>query len=108
MNRQTQQDDRWLTGYRRIAVIILLMVIMATLVRSYQVHREEAQQLTLTLLGNNLPSGHSVCTAFGSMSGARRHCMPPARGGSLMPEGGPWGWCRCNLLRKIAVSCGWH
>ncbi len=51
MNRQTQQDDRWLTGYRRIAVIILLMVIMATLVRSYQGHREEAQQLTLTLLG---------------------------------------------------------
>lgn len=51
MNRQTQQDDRWLTGYRRIAVIILLMVIVATLVRSYQGHREEAQQLTLTLLG---------------------------------------------------------
>ena len=51
MNRQTQQDDRWLTGYRRIAVIILLMVIVATLVRSYQVHREEAQQLALTLLG---------------------------------------------------------
>lgn len=51
MNRQTQQDDRWLTGYRRIAVIILLMVIVATLVRSYQGHREEVQQLTLTLLG---------------------------------------------------------
>ncbi|MGH1391641.1 MAG: hypothetical protein ACRAUZ_15990 [Aeromonas jandaei] len=51
MSRQTQQDDRWLTGYRRIAVIILLMVIVATLVRSYQDHREEAQQLTLTLLG---------------------------------------------------------
>ncbi|MFQ1787027.1 hypothetical protein ACK39B_10555 [Aeromonas veronii] len=51
MSRQTQQDDRWLTGYRRIAVIILLMVIVATLVHSYQGHREEAQQLTLTLLG---------------------------------------------------------
>lgn len=51
MSRQTQQDDRWLTGYRRIAVIILLMVIVATLVRSYQDHREEVQQLTLTLLG---------------------------------------------------------
>ncbi|MGL4890895.1 MAG: hypothetical protein ACRC52_08880, partial [Aeromonas veronii] len=51
MSRQTQQDDRWLTGYRRIAMIILLMVIVATLVRSYQGHREEAQQLTLTLLG---------------------------------------------------------
>ncbi len=51
MSRQMQQDDRWLTGYRRIAVIILLMVIVATLVRSYQSHREEAQQLTLTLLG---------------------------------------------------------
>lgn len=51
MSRQTQQDDRWLTGYRRIAVVILLMVIIATLVRSYLVHREEAQQLALTLLG---------------------------------------------------------
>jgi hypothetical protein len=51
MSRQTQQDDRWLTGYRRIAVIILLMVIVATLVRIYRGHREEAQQLTLTLLG---------------------------------------------------------
>ncbi|EKP0306979.1 hypothetical protein [Aeromonas sp. R4-1] len=51
MSRQTQQDDRWLTGYRRIAVVILLMVIVATLVRSYQGHREEAQQLALTLLG---------------------------------------------------------
>ncbi|MGU5680102.1 hypothetical protein [Aeromonas allosaccharophila] len=51
MSRQAQQDDRWLTGYRRIAVMILLMVIIATLVRSYQVHREEAQQLALTLLG---------------------------------------------------------
>ena len=28
MSRQTQQDDRWLTGYRRIAVIILLMVFV--------------------------------------------------------------------------------
>ncbi|HHQ4555392.1 TPA: hypothetical protein ACSPZ7_003596 [Aeromonas veronii] len=51
MSRQTQQDDRWLTGYRRIAVVILLMVIVATLVRSYHVYREEAQQLALTLLG---------------------------------------------------------
>ncbi len=51
MNRQTQQDDRWLAGYRRIAVIILLMVIVTTLVRSYQINREEAQQLSLTLLG---------------------------------------------------------
>lgn len=51
MSRQTQQDDRWLAGYRQIAVVILLLVIVATLVRSYQSNREEAQQLTLTLLG---------------------------------------------------------
>ncbi|EKB21673.1 hypothetical protein K3H47_06630 [Aeromonas veronii] len=51
MSRQTQQDDRWLAGYRRIAVIVLLMVIVTTLVRSYQINREEAQQLSLTLLG---------------------------------------------------------
>lgn len=51
MSRQAQQDDRWLTGYRRIAVIILLMVIVATLVHGYQGHREEVQQLTFTLQG---------------------------------------------------------
>lgn len=51
MSRQTQQDDRWLAGYRQIAAVILLLVIVATLVRSYQSNREEAQQLTLTLLG---------------------------------------------------------
>ncbi|WP_439831714.1 hypothetical protein [Aeromonas veronii] len=51
MSRQTQQDDRWLAGYRRIAVIVLLMVIVTTLVHSYQINREEAQQLSLTLLG---------------------------------------------------------
>jgi len=51
MSRQSEQDDRWLAGYRRIAVVILLLVIVATLVRSYQGNREEAQQLTLTLLG---------------------------------------------------------
>lgn len=52
MSRQSQQDDRWLAGYRRIAVVILLLVIGATLVRSYQGSREEAQQLALTLLGD--------------------------------------------------------
>ena len=51
MNRQAQQDDRWLAGYRRIAVVILLMVLVTTLVRSYQSNREQAQQLALTLLG---------------------------------------------------------
>lgn len=51
MSRQTQQDDRWLAGYRQVAAVILLLVIVATLVRSYQSNREEAQQLTLTLLG---------------------------------------------------------
>ncbi|MGY3915176.1 hypothetical protein [Aeromonas australiensis] len=51
MSRQSEHDGRWLAGYRRIAVVILLLVIVATLVRSYQVHREQAQQLALTLLG---------------------------------------------------------
>ncbi|HIC8800146.1 hypothetical protein [Aeromonas veronii] len=51
MSRQAVQDDRWLGGYRRIAVVILLMIIVATLARTYQHNREEAQQLTLTLLG---------------------------------------------------------
>lgn len=51
MSRQSEQDDRWLAGYRRIAVVILLLVIGATLVRTYQSNQQEAQQLTLTLLG---------------------------------------------------------
>ncbi|MGE6134327.1 hypothetical protein [Aeromonas salmonicida] len=39
MNRQSQQDDRWLGGYRRMAVLILLLIMVATLA------------LSLTLLG---------------------------------------------------------
>lgn len=51
MSRQSEHEGRWLAGYQRIAVVILLLVIVATLVRNYQVHREQAQQLALTLLG---------------------------------------------------------
>ncbi|MDM5100902.1 hypothetical protein [Aeromonas salmonicida] len=51
MNRQSQQDDRWLGGYRRMAVLILLLIMMATLAQSYRSHRAEALALSLTLLG---------------------------------------------------------
>jgi hypothetical protein len=51
VNRQSQHDDRWLGGYRRIAVLILLLIIVATLAQSYRTHRAEALALSLALLG---------------------------------------------------------
>lgn len=38
-------------SYRRLAVGILLLIMVATLARSYLVHREEALAVSLTLLG---------------------------------------------------------
>ncbi len=38
-------------NYRRLAVGILLLIMVATLARSYLVHREEALAVSLTLLG---------------------------------------------------------
>ncbi len=38
-------------SYRRLAVGILLLIMVATLARSYLVHREEALAISLTLLG---------------------------------------------------------
>jgi len=40
-----------LGSYRRLAVGILLLIMVATLARSYLVHREEALAVSLTLLG---------------------------------------------------------
>ena len=51
MSRQSQQDEHWLGGYRLLAAVILLLIIVATLARSYLVHREEALAVSLTLLG---------------------------------------------------------
>jgi hypothetical protein len=51
VSRQSQQDERWLGSYRRLAVGILLLIMVATLARSYLVHREEALAVSLTLLG---------------------------------------------------------
>ncbi|OSP53307.1 hypothetical protein B7G55_01835 [Aeromonas hydrophila] len=51
MSRQSQQDEHWLRSYRRLAVGILLLIMVATLARSYLVHREEALAVSLTLLG---------------------------------------------------------
>ena len=51
MSRQSQQDEHWLGGYRRLAAVILLLIMVATLARSYLVHREEALAVSLTLLG---------------------------------------------------------
>lgn len=51
VSRQSQQDDRWLGGYRRMAVLILLLIMVATLAQSYRTHRAEALAVSLTLLG---------------------------------------------------------
>ncbi|MGL5815558.1 MAG: hypothetical protein ACRCYW_19850 [Aeromonas sp.] len=51
MSRQSEQDERWLGGYRRIAAVILLLVIIATLAMSYRNHREQALAVSLSLLG---------------------------------------------------------
>ncbi|MEB6640557.1 hypothetical protein MXM19_06795 [Aeromonas caviae] len=51
MSRQSEQDERWLGGYRRLIACILLLVILATLALSYRSHREEALAVSLTLLG---------------------------------------------------------
>lgn len=51
MSRQSLQDEHWLGSYRRLAVGILLLIMVATLARSYLVHREEALAVSLTLLG---------------------------------------------------------
>ena len=51
MSRQSEQDARWLGGYRRILAVILLLVIMASLALSYRSHREQALAVSLELLG---------------------------------------------------------
>ncbi|MFQ2094228.1 hypothetical protein ACK330_16960 [Aeromonas taiwanensis] len=51
MSRQSEQDDRWLGGYRRMVAFALLLIILATLAMSYRSHREEALAVSLSLLG---------------------------------------------------------
>ncbi|MGY3918216.1 hypothetical protein [Aeromonas eucrenophila] len=51
MSRQSEQDDRWLGGYRRALAAVLLLVIIASLALSYRNHREEALAVSLSLLG---------------------------------------------------------
>lgn len=51
MSRQSEQDERWLGGYRRVLAVTLLLVIIASLALSYRSHREEALAVSLTLLG---------------------------------------------------------
>ncbi|MBP8051436.1 hypothetical protein KI797_18975 [Aeromonas media] len=51
MSRQSEQDERWLGGYRRMVVCALLLVILATLALSYRSHRAEALAVSLSLLG---------------------------------------------------------
>ncbi len=90
VSRQSQQDDHWLGSYRRLAVGILLLIMVATLARSYLVQREEALAVSLTLLGSNLPSVHKGCMGSGSISGVPPCCMPMGSPGSLMSGAGHW------------------
>lgn len=52
MSRQSEQDERWLGGYRRIVAVVLLLVIIATLAMGYRSHREQALAVSLELLGD--------------------------------------------------------
>ena len=54
MSRQSEQDERWLGGYRRMVACLLLLVILATLALSYRSHREEALAVSLSLLGEQI------------------------------------------------------
>lgn len=113
MSRQSEQDDRWLAGYRRIAVIILLLVLVAILVRSYQRQREEAQQLTLTLLGTQF--AERVQRLHGLWLAGRRPTLLHAEGKGwlfddrgwplgLHPAGSPSGNCRQLWLTLVGES----
>lgn len=51
MSRQGEQDIRWLSGYRLLAAILVLLVIIATLVGGYHRHRDQALATSLALLG---------------------------------------------------------
>ena len=49
MSRESEQDEHWLGGYRRVVVFILLAVIVTALVMSYRSHREEALAISASL-----------------------------------------------------------
>ncbi|MGY3870518.1 hypothetical protein ACW5W4_13405 [Aeromonas crassostreae] len=51
MSRQGEQDARWLSGYRLLAAILVLLVLVATLVGGYGHQREQALGTQLTLMG---------------------------------------------------------
>ena len=51
VSRQSEQDDRWLGGYRRLWALILLLVIVASLALGYRSQREQALAVSLELLG---------------------------------------------------------
>lgn len=51
MSRQSEQDARWLGAYRRLAAVILLLIIIASLAQGYRGHRAQALAVSLELLG---------------------------------------------------------
>lgn len=91
-----------------MAVLILLLIMVATLAQSYRSHRAEALALSLTLLGSSLPSGYKGCTVSGWISAVPPSCMQMGWPGNSMPGAGHWVLMRCWPLRKIAVSSGRH
>ena len=68
MSRQSEQDERWLGGYRRMIACLLLLVILAILALSYRSHREEALAVSLSLLGEQFAERAQRCLLYTSPS----------------------------------------
>ncbi len=88
MSRQSEQDERWLGGYRRLIACILLLVILATLALSYRSHREEALAVSLTLLGEQF--AERVQRLHGRWLDERRPAVLHAEGRAWQFDGRGW------------------
>ncbi|MDX7789138.1 hypothetical protein SJS84_00275 [Aeromonas caviae] len=88
MSRQSEQDERWLGGYRRLIACILLLVILATLALSYRSHREAALAVSLTLLGEQF--AERVQGLHGRWLDERRPAVLYAEGRAWQFDGRGW------------------
>ncbi|MEA9440215.1 hypothetical protein VCX45_05770 [Aeromonas caviae] len=88
MSRQSEQDERWLGGYRRLIACILLLVILATLALSYRNHREAALAVSLTLLGEQF--AERVHGLHGRWLDERRPAVLYAEGRAWQFDGRGW------------------
>ena len=86
MSRQSEQDERWLGGTRRLTACVLLLVIIATLALSYRTHRAEALAVSLSLLGEQF--AERAQRLHGRWLDERRPEVLHAEGGAWRSEGG--------------------